>query len=96
MQCFDKYKDDRVCDLCSISNKNMFTQCKDNYDEKVTLRRKLLEIETKCPYTEEGWDEYERVTRCNKNNNGYGRHGDFCNPTLECEKYCSKLERNNE
>ena len=88
MQCFGKYKDDRVCDLCSISNKDIFEQCKNKHDEDVVLRRKLLEIRIKCRYKNTAWDEYDKFDSCNKNNNGNGRFADGCNPTLECKKYC--------
>lgn len=83
MQCFNDYKGDRICELCERVNRYDFEKCKKEHDEKVKLRQKLFEIESKCPHRIECWDEYQRYYGCDKKS---GDDND-CIVTLECERY---------
>ena len=82
MQCFQDFKGDRICDLCERVNRYEFDKCKNKHDEKVKLRQKLYEIESKCPHRKACYEEYQRYFACDKKNN---RDDDDCIVTLECE-----------
>lgn len=87
MQCFNDFKGDRICELCERANRYEFDKCKNKYDEKAELRHKLCEIELKCPYKTDCWDECTPFVGCDKNGNGHGRFADDCIVTLECGNY---------
>lgn len=85
MRCNGDFIDDRVCDMCSLVNNYKYITCKQEYEEKEALKRKLEEIKQKCPYKKQCLDEYEWFDACNKNGDAYGRFAPDCNVTLDCE-----------
>lgn len=47
---------------------------------------KLKSIKENCVHYKIDWDESWRHELCNKNGNGYGRFGEPCRVSLECEQ----------
>jgi len=81
MTCNGSYQNDRICELCEISNKEEFKICKKQNIDKNKLKNKLANIYDKCPHRYEGgygWDTYDECRKTNIHCN--------CHPTIECGK----------
>lgn len=91
MKCKFKFKDDRICELCEISNSKEYELCKKTYDKKIEFHKRLNNIKCNCKFYDTSWDEYDEFDCCHKNGNGYGRFADGCKPTIACEKNKRKI-----
>ena len=90
MKCIGKFKNDRICELCQIANKTEYEECLSIKNERLNLYRKLIEIESKCPYRYEeySYGDREEYYMCSKKKMVKNSIGDdYCCAKLECEKY---------
>jgi hypothetical protein len=86
MSCHGNFKKDRTCELCHIVNSYEYNQCKLQHEESIEFKKKLNEIEEKCPHRKESYEEYERFYGCYKDVDRY-RDQPSCKVCLECEQY---------
>lgn len=90
MKCVGEFKDDRICELCQITNKSEHEKCLDIKNKKIEMWKKLKEIERKCPYRHEEYSYSDRSEYyiCNKKKmEKHDMWDDDCCVSLECEKY---------
>lgn len=98
MRCFENFKDDRICDMCSLTNHSIYNKCRETCANEAKKRRELCKelqaIESSCPYRMDAYDEYTHYYSCNKDGKGYGRFAEECHVTLECRNAgCEPKER---
>lgn len=83
MQCFNEYKGDRTCELCSMCNKSEYEICRRTHDKKVEEQNKSNSIGEGCPFRGTGYDEWQRYYTCSKKPSW----DDECSPCEDCRRY---------
>lgn len=94
MRCFIDYRNDRVCDLCSLYQPITHDRCKELHKVKKNCEDFLLAVERSCPYRIVNTQSKASatvpqapITTCNRNGRGYGVYADPCNCGLQCYKF---------
>jgi len=91
MDCYGRCNEKQIlCQMCKRIEDNMFNSCKSKTQFETDLFLKIKNIMINCQHHSTAWDETIEFDCCHKNGNGYGRHADECNPSLECEQYKKK------
>lgn len=90
MRCEGKFLDDRICDICEITDRKTYDKCVKIKTETIEMNEKLRKIQDSCPYRIERCDDYTWYYACNKDGRGYIRDAKDCEVTLECEN-CFKI-----
>lgn len=89
MKCEGNFLNDRICDLCAISNSSGYELCVSKTTERKKHREKLSYIGENCPHRQRYYDEGTPYMGC-KINSGLGRYLEQCSPSIECEKFLEK------
>ncbi|MCK9482351.1 MAG: hypothetical protein M0R38_11470 [Bacteroidia bacterium] len=92
MRCFKNYQDDRICDLCKISNFSMWEECKNDHKIRAEKFNRLMEIKEKCPYRKYIMIDYDDYYVCCPNGRKPSKSSKSCRVSFDCEKYIEKSE----
>lgn len=84
MECFKQYMGDRICSLCKETNVKVWEECKLDYDNYILNCKIISDIEERCPYRKDSYDEYTPFYACCLDGRSPTRFSKECRATLEC------------
>lgn len=85
MPCHGRWnEEDRICCLCSISNKEAYSKCAKAVKKMIRERQKKVDIRNNCAYACTDWDEYQEFKAC-RLKRGIRCYA-VCHPSEKCLK----------